>query len=156
MKCPICSTNRATSNHRIQLDNGGSNNHKDKIMLCRSCYDIVEATGKELSPQLIDLIKLEHNFPNGDTNWDVARAVFTTFSYRLRRKRKFASENHTKPDDSKSVAMRCPYCGKWHYPGKDGRVICPVLKATPAHIIEANVFHNNIMGRIRKVREILE
>ena len=161
MKCPICNTKRATGTHYIKpRDDDGSDNHRSKVTLCRPCHDIVEEvcdrTGKELSPQLIDLIKLEYNFPDGDTDWDVARSVFATTSYRLRRKRKFAREKHAKTEVPDGVALKCPHCGKWHYPEKNGRVICPVLKAHPVYVNEADVFHSNIMGKIKRVRESLE
>lgn len=163
MKCPICSTRRATSTHHIKpRDDGGSDNHKNTIMLCKPCHDIVEEvysnTGAELSPQVIELIKLEYGFPTGNIDRDINRSVLATSLYRLRMKRKykFAKEKSIKAMVPDGTSIRCSYCGGWHLPEKNGLVICPKLKAMTAQTIEAEASYRMLMEKIEKVRQSIE
>ena len=97
MKCPICNTRKATSLHHVTpRDNGGSNNHRNKIMLCKPCHDIAEEvyqnTGAVLSPQVIELIRLEYGFPTRDADKDVEMSLLTTSLYKARRMNRFVKE----------------------------------------------------------------
>lgn len=161
MKCLICNTRRATSTHHVRpRDNSGPDDHKSKIMLCRPCYDIAEETcndtGVELGPHVVELIRLEYGFPTSDASKDIDRSVFATSLYRLRRKYRSIKRRSVKSMVPGTVVIRCPYCGKWHSPEKNGRVICPALKREIVQIKEANVFHNTLMENIKRIRALIE
>ena len=161
MKCPICTIKRATSTHHVKpRDSGGSDNHRNKITLCRPCHDIVEDiygnTGAELSPQVIRLIKLRYGFPIGDIDRDIDRSILETSLYRLRRKLKFARESRIEVTIPNNISLRCPHCRKWHYPDKKGRVICPELLTMTVHVEEIDAFRNDILEKVKKIRMIVE
>jgi len=158
MKCPICDTRRATGTHHIKL--GDSDNHKNKIMLCRPCHDKVEEiysnSGAELSPQVIRLIRLEYGFPAEDIDKDIDRSILATSLHKLRRKYRFTKERNVKVPVPDGVAIRCPYCGKQHYPGKNGLVICPALKNRTVHDEETETFSNVLAKSIKQIRASIE
>lgn len=137
MKCPICSTNRAVSPHHIRpREDRGSDGRKNKILLCKSCHNIVEdlfsRTGKMLSPQMIESIRLEYSFPDSPSvSLSVSRSslYYTVHKTTRNRKRRIRFAEEKSKITSGGIALRCPYCGKWHYPEKSGRVICPVIKS---------------------------
>lgn len=168
MKCPICNTRRATSTHHIKpRDSGGSDDHRNKVTICRPCHNIVEEihdnTGAELSLQVIELIRLEYGFPDGDVNKDIDWSILATSLYRLRRKYRFAGEKRGKASVSGGISIRCPHCNKWHYPDKKGRIICPELvneteqlRSMRVQAEEAEVFSSLIMENIKKVRASIE
>jgi len=161
LKCPICTIRRATSIHHIKpRDSGGSNNHKNKVMLCKPCHDIVEEvynnTGAELSPRVIELIRVKYSFPVRDIDKDISRSILTTSLYRMRRKYKFAKEKNTRTAVPDSVAMRCPYCGKWHYPNRNGFIICPMLRGVITQARETTTFFNTLIEKINRVRANIE
>lgn len=161
MICPICSIRRATSTHHIKPTNdGGSDNHKNKVTLCKLCHDIVEEvysnTGLELSSQVVKLIKLEYNFPIDNIDRDIDMSIRATSLYRLRRKYKFYTEKKVKIDIPDGAAMRCPYCRKWHFPGRRGLVVCPMLKNMTTQAVKAETSYSMLMEKIRKVRLSIE
>ncbi len=165
MRCPICTVNRATSTHHIKpRGSDDSDNPKNKVTLCKSCYDRVEEvcgnTGAKLSPQLIDLMKLEHGFPDGSTDKDIAESVLATTLYRMRRQYKFARKRRAKVEVQEGVSIRCPRCNGWHFPDKNGAVRCPVFKvvviSAEETLAEIDAAHNILIEKIKRIRASVE
>lgn len=64
--CPICWVNPATSPHHITpRAEGGTDDKKNIVDLCKSCHDIVEeiydSTGESYSPHLVATIRKLHD-----------------------------------------------------------------------------------------------
>jgi len=65
--CPVCRANLAISPHHIiPVADGGSDDRKNKIYLCKRCHDIVEEIydthGVCYSPWLVNTIKKQYDF----------------------------------------------------------------------------------------------
>lgn len=139
-KCPICSSMGASSPHHIRpSSDGGSDNHRNKVLLCKGCHDIVEdiyrRTGVELSPDMIALIRLEYGFPGArGINASIQEASLQYIARNIRRsirntKGRFRYAEKRDKEVSGGVAIWCAYCRKYHYPDKRGVVVCPAYKS---------------------------
>lgn len=157
MKCPICTVNRATTIHNIDL---GGNHDSNKITLCKSCYDIIEDicyhSGLELTPDIVASIKLGYDFPGRDINMDIQKSILDTSLYRLRRRLKFFKSKKVKPVAPDGPSIWCSYCKEWHIPEKNGAVICPVLKGRGIQPSEIDLSHNITMDKLESARKILD
>jgi hypothetical protein len=161
MKCPVCLTNRATGPHHIKpLQDGGGNGHKNKVFLCKRCHDIVEditnRTGAEFSSDMVALIRLDYGFPTSpDVDKSIQQSELHYSTYRLRKnrssRRRFRFIEEKTKISAGGIAIRCPFCSKWHYPNKRGFVICPVYEPEqPMSNLEIDEFFNNLRNKIVK------
>ena len=64
--CPICGRNAQSPHHIIPRSQGGTDDTKNEVLVCKECHDILEAvydeTGMEYCPALARAIRLEYGF----------------------------------------------------------------------------------------------
>lgn len=139
-KCPICSSLGANSPHHIRpSSDGGSDNHRNKVLLCKGCHDVVEEiycrTGAELSPDMIALIRLEYRFSGARSiDASIREASLQYIARDIRRsirntKRRFRYAKKGVKEVPGGIAIWCAYCRKYHHPDKRGIVVCPEYRS---------------------------
>ena len=66
-KCPICSKDADSSHHIKPLADGGDDCQRNKVLLCRSCHNLIEQiygeTGMMFCPALVQIIQIKYDFP---------------------------------------------------------------------------------------------
>ena len=138
-KCPICGLRPAMSPHHIiPRSEGGTDDPKNIVHLCKVCHDIVEeiynSTGLTYSPCLINAIRREFNF----TSREHATLEVVTDKKPISVSRSLIKQEKTekvKIEGAMDISIRCPYCKEYHFPNKKGVVRCPKYNAKTGNIV---------------------
>lgn len=128
----MCKENPAVSPHHITpRAEGGGDDRKNIVDLCRRCHNIVEEiyseTGMKYSPDLIRLIRLKFKFI-------ATQQVSVEQVDGVEERRQVFKFRQTQNQKLPPTVVTCPMCGTEHLPKKFSVALCMVCSGESARI----------------------
>lgn len=114
--CPICGKEASSEHHIRPVADGGSDDKRNKVLVCFSCHDLLEQiyeeTGMMFCPALVEVLQIKYGYPS-------------TRAKRPYRYRSLKAKAKTKLPRFLDAYTVCNRCGEGFYREDTNIIFCP-------------------------------